>query len=219
MLNVTKQKTEHGHYFTFDNGEYEFIIFFGGNLDLYWSIDNKDFISLQDDVPAKSFNITKENYYIYALFEKLYEDIKNCNIYTLGYFDFWNAETIADIQNIIKDHESSNNNLKKYEGYKDLFQDNIINWHSDEFPYDSASFVTIEKQDESFIVTFHKSKKEDFRFLTYAIRFRNSGSRYKPFNMAFMKMYQELINYEPDYHQIHIEEYLYQKKLEKELTK
>ena len=48
--------------------------------------------------------------------------------------------------------------------------------------------------------------------ITYSIRFRNSGSRYEPFNICFMQMYNELKNYDSNCHQIHIEEYLYKQK-------
>ena len=46
---------------------------------------------------------------------------------------------------------------------------------------------------------------------TISIRFRNSGSRYAPFNIIFMKMYLNLqkIDDVNDYgHQMHIEEHL-----------
>ena len=61
----------------------------------------------------------------------------------------------------------------------------------------------------------------DFASLYYIpIRFRNSGSRYDPFNIIFMRMYERLkkIDDVNDYgHQIHMEEYLYEK--EKAKTK
>ena len=56
---------------------------------------------------------------------------------------------------------------------------------------------------------------EDFHSPTYIpIRFRNSGSSYDPFNIVFMKMYNEMKNIDDINdigHQIHIEEYLYNK--------
>ena len=74
--------------------------------------------------------------------------------------------------------------------------------------------LEIKYQEDKYIITFHQGK-EDFGFPTYAIRFRNSGSRYEPYNLAFMNMYNSLSEYDPNYHQIHIEEYLYNKKLQK----
>lgn len=184
MFEVKKSKIESGYYFSFDNGSHELEIFFAGNLDLYWNIRNKYFVPVLDDTLTKTFIITKENYYIYSLFEKLYHDIKNYDYKSEGYT----------------------------EQYKSLFHNNIIKWHSDEITYDDASFVTLKKEEESFVITFHKSKEVDLSYKTYAIRFSNNGSRYSPLNIIFMRMYQELIKYDPNYHQVHIEEYIYQKK-------
>jgi len=65
MLNITKRKDENGYRFTFDDGIQEFQILFCGNLDLYWTINNKEFVPIPEDIPVKTFTITKENYYIY----------------------------------------------------------------------------------------------------------------------------------------------------------
>ena len=95
----------------------------------------------------------------------------------------------------------------------ELFKDGKIDWYSDEFYEEIASRLLIEEDDDRFKVTFIKSKMGyDYTFTTYSIRFRNSGSRYNPFNVCFMNMYNALGEYNSDYHQIHIEEYLYNKK-------
>ena len=47
------------------------------------------------------------------------------------------------------------------------------------------------------------------------VRFRNSGSRYDPFNCVFMRFYQRLQEVDPNYHQVHIEELIYRKKLKR----
>ena len=52
---------------------------YGGNMDLYWSIHTKD------SNVSKKFIITKENYFIYSLFERLINDIKEANIYEPKY--------------------------------------------------------------------------------------------------------------------------------------
>ena len=89
----------------------------------------------------------------------------------------------------------------------------MIEWYSDELPIDITSKLTIKKEDQTFKVLFEKSKKsQDGIFITYSIRFRNSGSRYDPFNISFMLMYNTLKEYDTNYHQIHIEEYLYKVK-------
>ena len=51
--------------------------------------------------------------------------------------------------------------------------------------------------------------------MSYSVRISNSGSRYGYFNIPFMNMYTKLCEYNPDYHQIHMEEYLYNEKVKK----
>ena len=58
----------------------------------------------------------------------------------------------------------------------------------------------------------------NFRYLkTISVRLRNSGSRYDPCNIVFMETFKALMNME-ETNQIHIEEYLIDKKLEKGLS-
>lgn len=94
----------------------------------------------------------------------------------------------------------------------------MVNWHSDDSPYENASYATIKKENESYIIEFHKSKSEDL-VDTFSIRFSNSGSRYRPYNFLFMNMYNNFKNYNFDFHQIHIEEHIYHKKLLKNISK
>lgn len=173
-----------------DNGSFE--ILFAPNGDLYWRYLSE--INVLEDKPVQELTITKENYFIYELFYKLYESIKNNKV-------FFDKETCYNL------NERENK----------LFKNNMIEWYSDELPIDITSKLTIKKEDESFKVLFQKSKEShDGIFITNSIRFRNSGSRYDPYNISFMQMYNELKEYNPNYHQIHIEECLYkQKKLKK----
>ena len=78
---------------------------------------------------------------------------------------------------------------------------------------DEASRFVLAPNDDYYILTFYKSK--NYLFQSYGVRIRNSGSRYNHFNVPFMRMYHRLCeyDYESNYHQIHMEEYLYQKKL------
>ena len=172
-----------------DTGSFE--ILFAPNFDLYWRYLSKKNIKVDKEV--QELIITKENYFLYELFYKLYESIKNNKVYYSNEVDDYCE---------IKDKEN------------ELFKNNMIEWYSDELPIDIASKLTIKKEDETFKILFEKSKKScDGIFITYTIRFRNSGSRYNPFNFSFMQMYNELKEYNPDYHQIHTEEYLYKEKL------
>ena len=204
MVEINKIKDVEGYdrfKITTENGSFD--IMFGGNLDLYWYYwPEEDF---KDWPLAKTFTISKENYFIYQKLDELYKNIKEQKPYR---FKDENVSTVFDSSKLINESPSA-----QY-SYKNLFQNGIIKWYSDDAPLEEASMLEIKFQEDKYIITFHQGK-EDFGFPTYVIRFRNSGSRYEPYNFAFMNMYNSLSEYDPNYHQIHIEEYLYNKKLQK----
>ena len=196
MGEIKKEKNLFGYYvFKIQTDDGVFEISFQNNLDLYWRYINKDCIL---NLPKeKEFYITKENYVLYSLFEELYNNIKEYKP-----FGSLNEELNAHYQYLKNTPE------------RNLFKDNKVDWHSDDFVYENASRLLIEKIDDYFKVTFIKSKKQhdDGILMTYSIRISNSGSRYKHFNIIFMRMYQKLCEYEPDCHQVHMEEYMYNKR-------
>ena len=61
-------------------GEKTLKFFFGGNLDLYISIHDKEHRNLKAG-DKEEFLITKENYAVYSLFEELYEKINSGNVF------------------------------------------------------------------------------------------------------------------------------------------
>ena len=187
MLELTKKENGLGYeqyYITTEEGTFE--ISFQGNLDLYWRYIYKGSILNCED--THKFTISKENYFLYQLFEELYENIYNNT-------PFGDDQTYMSLN-------------------YPLVTNGIIDWHSDDFNYDKASRLMIEKNGEDFGVTFQKSEEDltDGMFMTYAVRFRNSGSRYDYYNIPFMNMYNNLKNYDFDFHQIHMEEYLAKQK-------
>ena len=188
MQGIERYKNGWGYdTFVINTLEGSFEILFAPNGDLYWDYLSERNVS--EDKEKQELTITKENYFLYELFYKLYEAIKNNEV----------------IYNNKIWHEKHENNL---------FKNNMIEWYSDELPIDITSKLTIKKENETLKVLFQKSKKsQDGISITYSIRFRNSGSRYNYFYLNFMQMYNELKEYNPDYHQIHIEEYLYKQKM------
>lgn len=204
MVEIKKTKDVEGYdrfKITTENGSFD--IMFGGNLDLYWYYWPEE--NYKDWPLAKTFTISKENYFIYQKLDELYKNIKEQKPYQSK---DENSSTAFDSSKLINESPSA-----QY-SYKNLFQNGIIKWYSDDAPLEEASMLEIKYQEDKYIITFHQGK-EDFGFPTYTIRFRNSGSRYEPYNLAFMNMYNSLSEYNPNYHQIHIEEYLYNKKLRK----
>lgn len=203
MLKVEKIKYEKGYVFKIITNEGVFSIYFGGNLDLYFNYECKG--SILDAPDIKEFTLTKENYFLYMLFHNLYEDIKNCKVY-----DETQENELFDDFNIKNFNE--NIKMKEQSNSKRLFQKDRVEFHSDDYTYEETSILFIEEKEEKIIITFIKGKT-DVLSATFAIRICNNGSRHYPFNVLFMNLYHELVNYEPDNHQMHLEECLYQMKL------
>lgn len=212
MLEIKRYQDERN---TFDyfikNEENTFRIFFGGNLDLYFCVTRKDY---ENDNEIINFEITKENYVLYSLFEQLYNKIISCEIHTIDKFELemYDKDEIIEKENIYKE---LNKELKDSYAYKNLVRNNVISWRHDDQIYEEANILNIHKEEEKFRLEFILQSKEWSTFID--VRFRNSGSRYNPFNTIFMQLYNKLQEYNPEYHQIHIEEYLYQKKLTKKI--
>lgn len=198
MLEVTKGKNGNGYdYFVINTDDGAFTISFEGNLDLYWAYKyHGNILELPE---THTIHITKENCTVYYLIDALYQRIINGVPYddideeSRDYFFNW---TLSD-----KNPQA-------------LVKDGVVCWHSDDYQYENASSVSIAPGDEEYLITFEKSKLtyDDGLMMSYAVRFRNSGSRYHPFNFAFMKMYADFKNYEPEFHQFQFEEMMYKPK-------
>jgi len=207
---IEKTKNEQGLYdITFIKDKKIFKIIFGGNLDLYWYFHDNE-----SNERSGTFEITKENYQIYNMFDELYNNIKEVKIYDLEEIDFMFCTTINDIKEKYNEKERMNNEIKNRHSYKEIFKDGIITWKCDDYTHEEkTNLVNIHKKDEKYIIEFIFNNKD---YYSKAIRFRNSGSYYNPFNLLFMKMFNKLQEYDPNDKQIHIEEYLYK---EKKLTR
>ena len=206
-MKVESTKTEFGKKIDLIENNNIFTMLFGGNGDLYWSIKNLD---NKEKLFNEKFIITKENYFIYSLFETLYDDIVNCNIFKQEndlYYSYVNGVYYNHLNDIVRESRA----------YHDLYDGNSITWVSDDRDLSFISSVKISMFQDYFLIEFMKEKQNvnSLGFLSYyepfriSIRFRNSGSSYDYFNVLFMNMYNSLCNYDENYHQIHIEEYLY----------
>ena len=175
---------------------------FGGDLDLYWSINN---VNADDEIDYESFSITEENYYIYCLFEQLYNSVANCEVFKINDYELALATSTDEINMIIKREKQKNALLRNSQEYRNLFDGKTITWVSDENGYKKESIVKITKVENRFVLEFFRKLKNDAYnwpdengLFAISIRFRNSGSSYQPFNQLFMEMYNGLEKYEPD---------------------
>ena len=188
-----------------NNNEYKIItdkgafqIIFGGDLDLYWR-----FIYDEERKDEYTIDITKEKYFLYNLFDQVYDSIASCN--PTKYCD-------DKLSNPLRD-EMWLSNKGAQRSKENLLDDNGITWLSDDGMVEDAASVNIKKCDDKYEVTFKRGYSEGNQ--TYGVRFSNSGSRYMPFNATFGIMYNKLKNYDDEDCQIHIEEYIYNEKVKK----
>ena len=206
MLKYNKIKTDFGYTINIYDSNKILTITFGGNLDLYWYLSSKE--KKEVDI----FEITKENYFLYSLFDILHNDIVNCNLFKVYDEELSFVNSIKELQKIYNRKKELNIIFSEYEEYKRLYNGEYICWYSDDDSIEDANYVKIIKDDDKYILEFFSNFKSNTLWLSNTIRFRNSGSRYMPFNMIFMEMYNSLCTSDYDENQIHIEEYLYKKK-------
>ena len=206
MLKYNKIKTDFGYTINIYDSNKILTITFGGNLDLYW------YLSSKEKKEVDTFEITKENYFLYSLFDILYNDIVNCNLFKVYDEELSFVNSIKELQKIYNRKKELNKIFSEYEEYKRLYNGEYICWYSDDDSIEDANYVKIIKDDYKYIIEFFSNFKSNTIWLSNTIRFRNSGSRYMPFNMIFMEMYNSLCTSDYDENQIHIEEYLYKKK-------
>ena len=213
MVDIKSKKEardDEGYYYKFtittDDGEFD--IHFARNLDLYWSYFANQRLKPGD---KKIITITKENYFLYSLFEELYEDVENYNMFNLDESDFLMCETMLEAQDMIKENEEQRKFWHEIEKQKPerLFRNNAIEWHCDDYSYQEGNILKIKRKKETFKVIFEQgTRNKELSSRICSVRMRNSRSGHDPFNQLFMRMYRKLIGYTPT-NQMHIEEYLY----------
>ena len=186
MLKYNKIKTDFGYTINIYDSNKILTITFGGNLDLYW------YLSSKEKKEVDTFEITKENYFLYSLFDILYNDIVNCNSFKVYDEELSFVNSIKELQKIYNRKKELNIIFSEYEEYKRLYNGEYICWYSDDDSIEDANYVKIIKDDDKYILEFFSNFKSNTLWLSNTIRFRNSGSRYMPFNMIFMEMYNSL---------------------------
>ena len=191
-MNIEFLNNTFGKYLKLTQNGNTFNILFGSNLDLYFQpVMNRMELFTSDE--HLEFKISKEDGFLYEAFMHLYEKIIN----------------------YIPLEEMDSKREREYQKLKDsyrpfpLVHDKVISWHSDEEDVDTSSILNISKTEDNQIkLEFIKNKPEDDLYLTYAIRFRNSGSTYDPFNFRFIELYNSLCNYYENYQSNHKEKQL-----------
>lgn len=106
--------------------------------------------------------------------------------------------------------------IKKQDYYTNLVNEGKIVWKCDDYPHDLGPSFKIVKDNDLIKITFDKgnTKKQDLFHPENrtSVRIRTNGSAYNYFYTPFMTLFKELKELVLE-DQIHIEEYLYTKKL------
>lgn len=184
-LKVTKSEEEYPSITLSYNDEVSLSILFAGNLDLYFMLAGAH--------KSQKFIIDESNLRVYDIFNKLYNDLIDCKL----------------------PFDSSKERLRRLTNYNLLVQNNIITWKSDDYPFDIGPSFKIEKVSDIINITFDRGKEDEYNINNrrVAVRIRNSGSLYQPFNTNFMKLYNELCNL--DLEQIYIDEIMDLRRIKK----
>lgn len=221
-MRIIKKETEYGLHIAIKEGKSELCIVHGGTTDLYWMLNSPNVEKYNE------FIITKENYAIYSAFKQLFKDIRDIDIYGEKELPFYikteKAKRVyygAKYKGIAEEERLYRKNNVAH--YNNLFNKKAktITWYSDETNHEVANYFQIKEEKETFRIVFGfqppiKGYDRDYhtkRCIT--VRIRNSGSYYDPFNIIFMRMYDNMKNIgniDEENYEMDIEEYIYQKK-------
>ena len=72
--------------------------------------------------------------------------------------------------------------------YRELVKDGIIEFYSDNIYNERANKLEISKEDNNIIFNFINNPKDPSGY-GFSIRVCNSGSKYTPFNVCFMRLF------------------------------
>ncbi len=214
MLQVLREKNsdEDWYNYYFINGKQRLEILSLGNGDMYFHSLSK--------AQESTFLITKENMFFYNLFSQLFNAFEEASVFHVCESDLLRCANEEEKQRIYDEVDNRNQSLKETEIYKKVYHNQKITWISDDsisFDDQSADSLSITKKIDYYSLKF-AFYEDEFPHIR-SIRIRNARSRYKPFNMLMMDFFNNLQNYDPNYHQMHIEEYIFQQNKEKKLTK
>ena len=184
--------------YEFNNGDNRLLISFERNMDLYFQLFLKKRIEFGKSAQI-NFDITKEDYDLFLLFDELYNDVISYKI------DEYNNRL--------------NNKFYLQDRYEILVDNNKnITWVSDEGQFDYEDAFKISKINcDIYRMTFIRNPIMGEFFLKNAhvisVRISNSGSRYDPFNIIFMRFFNNLQKIDPNNRQINNKENLSLKKI------
>lgn len=153
-------------------------IIYGGNGDLYIDIFGEYSIN-ELGVNNATFCIKKDSD-LYYCFDSLLNSILNCQVYNID--EELEISTFSGSKYL-------NEKLKRMNANRELVHNGIVEWYSDSVYDEKANLLKIEKIDEEIVLTFYDNPKDPI--FGFGIRICNSGSKYDPFNICFMNLFNK----------------------------
>lgn len=170
------------------DGKKTLKIFYASNGDLYIDIFGQHSLDEYGNYTA-TFSINQRQE-IYRYFEILLDNIIKCNVFQVSDIELEMCNTQEQTTKLLNSSQLYNERLKSSYAYNSLVQDSTIIWYSDNIYDEKANKVSIEKIDDEIILTFIDNP--DDPTFGFGIRICNSGSKYDPFNICFMNLFNQL---------------------------
>lgn len=192
---ISKEKDAMGNNeYVLSRNNLAFKMYYGGNLDLYWEIRNKevngDNFETYEEKPLE-FIISPDDGEVYSTFSHLIDNVISTAKYVCDEEEKEEKELMNNLDELVsfEDEEEKEEELKAHEL---MVRNSVVVWHSDDDEIDRANFVTLTRINGNILLTFRKGIMEEDIPGVIPIRFRTSGSRYAPFNKFFMQHFQEI---------------------------
>jgi len=162
-------------------------IFYGANGDLYFDIfgsHNKE----ENSLWTATFLIN-ENEEIYKYFEHFFNSIVGCKVFDINEIELELHDFDNSFTNRINSIQKRNENLKMKYAYKKLVHNDAVIWYSDNIYDENANILRIERNCGEIKLCFINNPGDPS--FGFSIRICNSGSKYDPFNICFMNLFNQ----------------------------
>lgn len=150
-------------------------IFYWGNGDLYFDIYGE-------------YTEIKEGYTTY--FESLLQSIREADIFTPSEAQTELIDDLYEFHELVEHYKKRNEELKGCYPHTELVKDEIIEFYSDSIYNEKANRMTMKEIDGKIRLDFFDNPEDDID--GFGIRICNSGSKYMPFNIYFMRFFNKL---------------------------
>lgn len=162
-------------------------IFYGGNGDLYFDVF-ESYEECENGYTA-NFEIDKEDE-IYPYFERLIEIIREAEVFTPSEAQMELIDDPYEFHELVEDYKMRNKELKGCYPHTELVKDGMIELYSDSIYNEKANRMTIKEIDGKIRLDFFDNPEDYIE--GFGIRVCNSGSKYMPFNICFMRFFNKL---------------------------